>query len=132
MVTHRLLSLSLSLFLSLSPRPLPRGLIDYGEVVQVIHMTLVAMVLYAGLLSWKFNWEVGCTYALQVSVYVVSSPNQILCVYPAASSKNTFTEKTRPVDVWGSVIEVLIVLSVTNDVGVGTQKSASWFSVTTV
>ena len=101
MVTHRRVSLSLSLSL----RPLPRGLIDYGEVVQVIHMTLVAMVLYAGLLSWKFNWEVGCTYALQVSVYVVVSQDQIFCVYPAASSETG-------------------LLSVTIDAGVGAYKLA--------
>ena len=95
------LSLSLSLSLSspspLSPpftRPLPRGLTDYGEVVQVIHMTLVAMMLYAGLLSWRFNWEVGCTYALQVSI--IPRPN-ILCV-PWDCAKNRvwtlFTRKT--------------------------------------
>ena len=71
----------------------------------MIHMTLVAMVLYAGLLSWKFNWEVGCTYALQVSVYVVVSSDQIFCVYPAASSE------TGP-------------LSVTNDASVGACKLA--------
>ena len=55
-------------------RPLPRGLLRYEEVVHVIHFTLATMFLYAGLLGWRFNWEVGLMYSIQVRYYSLSIP----------------------------------------------------------
>ena len=55
---------------SLSPhpiRPLPRGLIRVSEVIQVIHGTLLAMLLYAAILALRFNPAVGFLFTVQVS-----------------------------------------------------------------
>lgn len=51
-------------------RPLPRGLIEYSEVVSVIHAISVALVLYSLLLGITFGAGVGVAYFLQV-VYVL-------------------------------------------------------------
>eukprot|EP00731_Ephydatia_muelleri_P011078 Em0005g1664a len=47
-------------------RPLPRGLIEYSEVVSVIHAISGALVLYSLMLAAVFGPAVGVAYFLQV------------------------------------------------------------------
>lgn len=66
-------------------RPLPRGLIKYGEVVRVIYLTLVAMAAYAVVLGLRFNWSVAILFGTQVRIMmtttaITTTTKQQLCI----------------------------------------------------
>jgi hypothetical protein len=48
-------------------RPLPRGLIRFDEVVNMIHLVGIFLLGYAILLGLRFNWTVALLFTLQVS-----------------------------------------------------------------
>ena len=71
-ITFVCLSVCLSVYIvHVHFRPLPRGLVQYDEVVSVINYSLGAMFVYAGLLALRFSWTIGVMYAIQVGMCAI-------------------------------------------------------------
>jgi 4-hydroxybenzoate polyprenyltransferase len=47
-------------------RPLPRGLIDYNEVIDVINIVTAGLSVYTAFVAWRYTIMVGVAYSIQL------------------------------------------------------------------